>query len=257
MPGGRRRWRTLTPDDEELEEVSNEMLNRVDPSRLTLSGLVFLLQRCYQVSTFAGGRAAALRLIAIDDPGAASEDELLAAKMMAHTFMVQSGGASDEAVEHLEAGKALAATKGESPAGLLLLECGVRARRGEMQAFQGVVDQIVKNHGQDEQVMGRLQQMLIRMGILRPDGRPAGPPPSAAGPAAPAAGGSGLWTPGSGDAAPATQPAPAAAPARLPPAEAQSFGSREWIEHVPGFARRSGPRVLTLPRRGFATSRAI
>ena len=222
---GRPTLPTLTPDDEELEEVPNWMLNRVDPSRLTLAGMVFMLQRCYQVSTFAGGRAAALKIIETSEPGESGEEELLAAKMMAHTFIVQSAGASDEAVEHLTAGKALAAGKGQSPAGLLLLECGLRAQRGEMGEFQAAVNTIVSNHSQDEQVMGRLQQLLIRMGVLRPDGQPAGPAPGPpSGPArtpAPAGGGGGIWTPGSGQ--------PPVRPAAAAPAAPAAGGSKLWV----------------------------
>ncbi len=213
---GRPRLPMINPDDDELEEVSNWMLNRVDPSRLTLEGLVYMLQRCTQVSTFAGGRAAAKRMVTLGDVEGSSDNEVLAAKMMAHTFIVQSAGASDEAVEHLEAGKALAESKGISPAGLLLMECGIRARRGEMETLQSVVNRIVRDHSQDEQVMGRLQQLLIRLGVLRPDGQPAGRPPAAAKPA----GGSGLWTPGSGET---TVRPEAAAPA------ATSGGSKLWV----------------------------
>ncbi|MEM6978481.1 MAG: protein-disulfide isomerase, partial [Planctomycetota bacterium] len=227
------------PTSEELEDIPNDELNRVDVQNLDREGLVYLIQRSLQVSTTLVGRRASEALLALPDEGddvsavsvgeaSAGQDadaiSPAAAKMVAYSFLIQRGGTSKKILETIQQAKAHAEANEMSDASLLLAEASLHIRRGDGEAFQSCVQTITTKYGQNPEVMQRLQQMLIQLGLIRPDGRPAAPPPAASDSSS-----AGLWTPDSGSPAipaPATSSPAAAAPAS---AAAPSGGSKLWV----------------------------
>jgi len=202
----------IHPTEEDVESTPTYDLNRIDPSGLDAENLVYLIQRAQQVSATVLGRRASRQLIAMDLPG---EGELQGAKLLGYSFLMQNAINSDEAIESLEAAKAYAASNRFAAPSLLLAELPLRLRRNEGEKFQECVQAIMKDHGQDPEIMGRLQQILVQFGLVRPDGTPV----QRRGPA-PAANSGGLWTPDGGSSAPAAaaggQPeSGAAAPSKL------------------------------------------
>lgn len=190
---------TIHPTGDEVEEIPAYDLNRIDPSGLDAENLIYLVQRAQQISATKVGRQASRQLVAMDLP---EEAELQGAKLLGYSFLMQTANSSDDAVANLEAAKSYAATKGLATPSLLLAELPLRLRRGEGEKFQEGVQAIMRQHGNDPEVMGRLQQLLVQFGLIRPDGSPVQPRRAAA----PAAESGGLWTPGGG----ASPAAPAA-----------------------------------------------
>ncbi|MCM2374800.1 tetratricopeptide repeat protein [Aporhodopirellula aestuarii] len=195
--GGRPTPESIAATGDEVENIPAYDLNRVDPAGLDVENLVYLIQRAQQISATTIGRRASRQLLETELP---TEGELAGAKLLAYSFLMQSAASSDEAIENLEAAKAYAESHSFSTASLLLAELPLRLRRGEPEKFQDCVQTIARNHGKDPEVMGRLQQLLVQFGLIRPDGSPV-----QSRPAAPAASdGGGLWTPdGGGGGAPA------------------------------------------------------
>ena len=80
----------------------------------------------------------------------------------------------------------------------------VRLSQGNTQEASRLIDHVQSRHMEEPGVGEAMMQLLVRLGIIRPDGTPAGPPP---GPAAPMPGSTEpigaaepqdkIWTPGS------------------------------------------------------------
>ncbi|MEM9367858.1 MAG: protein-disulfide isomerase [Planctomycetota bacterium] len=208
--------------DDDVEAVSNQDLNRIDSSELNLEGLVYLVQRCQQVSATIAGLAAARRLISLP-VDANSEDDSPALRLMAYVYLIQSLNGSDESISLLEEAKSFAESHGLPDASLLFLEIPIRARRMEAPEAQQAIQTLATKYQDNPEVMARLQQLLMEMGLIRPDGelrreRTAEAQPSS---------GPGLWTPGQGN--PAATPAPAPAASGGAPSESSAVGSKLWV----------------------------
>lgn len=200
----------ITPSGEEVEEIPSYDLNRVDVTALDTENLAYLVQRAQQISATKVGRAAARRLISMDIPAGG---EMAGIKLLGYTFMLQHASGVNEVVENLEAAKAYAEANNMSTASLLLTELPLRLRLSEPEKFQECVQTIVSNYGNDPEVMGQLQQQLVRFGLVRPDGSPVNR--SQAAPAAvDSDAGGGLWTPDGGS---------------HPPAQGAEGGSKLWV----------------------------
>ena len=196
----------LTPTAEEVETVSNADLNRVDPTGLDASALLYLLQRAQQISATPAIRRFSDLLVAAE-----VTDEQRPAKMLAYVARVNAAEGSEAALERLEEAKSFAEANGLSIANLLLSEVSLRLQAGDADGFQVAIQQLSTRHGNDPEIMAQLQQMLMAYGLISPDGTPrrAGPtPPAGQGSplsAPPQQASGGLWTPDSG--APPQKPA--------------------------------------------------
>lgn len=209
--GDRPKPETIRPSADQIEEIAAYDLNRVDPSGLDAESLAYLIQRSQQISATAMGQKASRELIAMELPDGG---ELQGAKLLGYSFLMQTATSSDEAVEHLEAAKKFAADNAFAMPSLLLAELPLRLRRGEGEKFQQCVQTIARQHGNDPEIMARLQQLLVQFGLIRPDGSPVQPRRAAA----PAGGqGGGLWTPGGSTSAapPSGQTEGGPAPSKL------------------------------------------
>jgi hypothetical protein len=108
----------------------------------------------------------------------------------------------DEAIEFNKKAQEAAVVDGRSPARWLLQELDLRLMRGEPQECDRIMQRLQTRHGREPGVMEAVYALLVRIGAITPDGRPAAglasrrPPQAAvtAGPEAAAPAG-GLWTP--------------------------------------------------------------
>jgi len=182
----------LKPVPGEVESLANEDLNRIDCSDLDAESLIYLLQRAQQVSATPTVRRVAKQLI-----GAELSEEQKPAKMLAYMTLINASEGNDQALSLLDEAKVFAETNSIPTANLLLSEVGLRLSAGDGPGFQNAVETLSREHGNEPEVMARLQQTLMAYGLIGPDGSPR-QAPAAQGP--PAAGGSGgeLWTPESG-----------------------------------------------------------
>lgn len=203
---------TLTPQgDEELEDLTAFDLTRVDPQQLDTEGLFFLFQRASQVSNTLASRRAAERLIEIEP----SDDDAKGMISRAYQSLMQTSDAPEESLKWSERAKAWAQSVGVSNAPFLLAELQSHLEMGDIRGFESTVQAIATQHQHDQDVMMYLQQILMELGLINPDGTPrqagrrpgpagraaGGPPatsetPLSIEPAGPAPGGSKLWLPG-------------------------------------------------------------
>jgi hypothetical protein len=106
----------------------------------------------------------------------------------------------DQSIDFVVKAKQFATEAGRSPAKCLLAELPLRLLRGDGAEAQQVVDTLRTRHKQEPGVMESLYNLLVRFGLITPDGRPAAAAPAAEmESAAPAA--SQLWTPDAPSAA--------------------------------------------------------
>ncbi|QDS88613.1 hypothetical protein EC9_28040 [Rosistilla ulvae] len=184
-------------NDDQLYTLPVDTLYRVDAESVSKQQLFILLDRARNFHCTPVIRATAQRLLAID----LGEDE---AQIKPHAYLSLVDVTSDEtkAMELLEEAKTWAKANNVSYAPMLLNECLRRIQAGDSNGFQATLQEIIRDFSDDAAVMGQLQQMLVELGIINPDGSPRNAP----GPAAPmnvgseppaAAGGAGIWTPDS------------------------------------------------------------
>lgn len=155
-------------DDEDLERLSAFDLASVDPSQLDLDALFYLFQRATQVSSTRASRRAAERLIAID----ATDENSKAMVSRAYQSLIQTSPAPEAALEVAAKAKTWAESAGVSDAPFLLSELHRHLEMGNVAAFENTIQTIYAKHQNDTNVMMYLQQILVELGLLNPDGSP-------------------------------------------------------------------------------------
>jgi hypothetical protein len=114
-------------------------------------------------------------------------------------------GDPNDALAYLHEAQRHVKELGHSPAQLLIQELALRAMRRESQEFNAIYERIAKRHINEPGVREQLLDVMVRLGLLRPDGTPvtesAAPTPVSGAPAA--AETAELWTPDSAAESPA------------------------------------------------------
>ncbi len=202
-----------TSDD--LEEIENADLARVDCSGLDAEGLSYLLQRAQLLQASSVLRRAAQEILGRDE---SQIDPQL--KASAYLGLIELTDSAEEALQMVAEAKVFFEKSQLDMAELLLMELPQRAKAADTQGFQEVIRTLTTQYRNREDVMAALQQLLVSMGLINPDGSPRMDMPrgGAAEPAA-APQSSGIWTPGSS----AASSSPAASES------AASGGSKLWV----------------------------
>ncbi len=97
-------------------------------------------------------RRAAERLLDIE-----LNEEQAPIRMVAYMTLVNTSASTDEALLLIDAAKAFAETRNISTANLLLSEIGLRANAGDGEGFQRAIQDVSARHGNDPEVMAKLQ----------------------------------------------------------------------------------------------------
>ncbi len=105
-------------------------------------------------------------------PSLAERDE----RLQAYRLLARMTDNPDEAIELIEAGRQATVERGGSCANWDLLELSLRFERMESPEIGRLMSHIESQHAREPGVMEALTQMLVQMGVLRPDGSPAMPP---------------------------------------------------------------------------------
>jgi hypothetical protein len=192
---------TLGPVDPEpmgIGRVPLVRLDRVIVEKLSDEDLLVALRRA---SLF--GATAALRKFALailDRPSFAQRPE----RLVAHQLLAQSAENIEQALAHVEEGRAATVAAGESCVAWDLMELPYCFMRGDGRRAMQLIQHIQGQHIEEPGVADALTRLLIEVGVLRPDGTPMPPPTrQQPGPVAmeePAAEPGRLWTPDSGPA---------------------------------------------------------
>ncbi|MBN2477402.1 MAG: hypothetical protein JXB62_22545 [Pirellulales bacterium] len=192
---------TVEPIDPDLKPVDSlplVRLQRVMAEKLSDDVLVGAFRRAV-----AFGISAAMRKFAqavVDRPSLAGDEN----QLQAYSALAQMESDPGVALAYLEQGREAAQSAGHSCAPWDLLELRLRFGRHEVQDVQRLVQHLQAQHIQEPGVAEALMRFLVQIGVIRPDGTPAGPTPSMEGsvpaeagqPPAESGGTSGIWTPG-------------------------------------------------------------
>lgn len=192
-------------NSDEVEEVGNTDLARIDCSGLDAEGLEYLMQRSRLIQVQSALQNVATEVLSREDT-----PEFVNLKAYAHGLLIQAEQAPVKAIELIGGAKKYFDKVGRDKVQLLLMELAARVRIGDSDGFQNVLRILTTEYRDQEEVMVSVQQILMSLGLINPDGSPrtAGPQPGGPMPgAAPRpvaqseAASSGLWTPDSGSAA--------------------------------------------------------
>ena len=203
------------PTADQIETLESSDLIRVDPTGLDVESLVYLLRRAEQVSATVAVRRLAAALLAADLKEGEEE-----AKVVAYMAAITTSRDPAKGLELVQQAKSFAESNNIDHPPIYFAEMNLSLAAGQPEGFQTAVQTIATKYRDNPEVMAQLQQMMIRLGLLRPDGSPRTAPPMGGGAggamggpagggmagggaiggggAAGPGGGGGLWTPDQG-----------------------------------------------------------
>lgn len=176
---------------EDVEQVDNADLLRIDCSQLNSEGLGYLLHRAQSLNMRSllqlVGKEILRRELAKEDTGL---------KSAAYAALVESAQSPDEALAYSAEAQQYCDEEDLDKAQFLLMELPVLVRKGDPAALQSLVQRLTRDYGNRDDVMATLHQLLYALGLINVDGTPRLASASMAPPAAAAAADSStLWTP--------------------------------------------------------------
>ncbi|MBN1394588.1 MAG: hypothetical protein JW959_06165 [Pirellulales bacterium] len=184
----------IDPDVLPLEKISAVRLARVTVERLSDEELIEAYHHAAEFAVRPALRKFSQAII--ERPSFADSEE----REMAFVTIARTERDVDRAVQHVERGRREALGAGKSCAMWDLMELSFNfARRNAAEASR-LIDHIQRRHLKEPGVNEALSQLLIDVGLLRPDGTPAFDPDAmatAAAAAAPQSESADLWTPDS------------------------------------------------------------
>ena len=134
-------------------------------------------------------------------------------KLLAYQSLSGIAPTSDEAIAWIHKAIVAAEALRRSPAEMLLSELVLRLGRGESEEVMRLIKRLQTKHISEPSVAQQLYSILVRFGVIAPNGAPAATPAATR---APEPAGAGLWT--------SDGPAPAAAATAAAPAQ-----SKLWL----------------------------
>lgn len=186
----------IDPTPVDLRDLPLVRLSRLDTTKLTDEALRSLYNRALGF----GARAATIKfaLAMVERPSFAGHEDLLRAYMV----LARTTPQPDKALEYVDRGRKAAEAAGRSSASWDLLELSFRFQRGEGQEAVRLIQHLERQHLREPGVGQALAELLMQVGVMRPDGSLAVPAAQAAEespgivvPGAEAAQPGELWTP--------------------------------------------------------------
>ena len=183
----------IDPEQSPIETVPLVRLSRVMVEKLSDEGLMLGFRRAVLFNA-----RDALRNFGgaiVQRPSFADRPE----RMQAFSMLARTADSIDQALAHVEEGRRAALADGKSCASWDLLELTFRFGHAHANEAMALVQHIQQRHMKEQGVAERLMQILVDVGLLRPDGTPAVPAGRrevAAETAPPAADPNRIWTPG-------------------------------------------------------------
>lgn len=194
----------LKPTEETFGELTTADFFRVDPSELPPIGLYVLASN----SQSSGNLTACSRfakLLVEKTTGDASAESDARMAMEGYILWMMTTPSPQDSLQIGDQAVAFAKKHQLKFASILLAKLELYLSMADQEGFRSTLMDIEKNYGNDPAVMARVQQLLVQLGIIRPDGSLRQQPqaaPAAAGPvtdftpaAPPEQRGEGLWTP--------------------------------------------------------------
>ncbi len=172
----RRKLDLPTNDDIEtidgwVNDIPLVRLSRVNPASLSDEHLA----SCYARAGRLGAMTAMQRLTREVIQRDSLDDKV--DKVEAYEILSRLTAGFGEAIGYIAKARDLAVAGGRSPAQWLIAELSLRLERGIADECQGLVEQIQMRHMEEPGVSQALMQVLMRFGLITPDGQPASLPP--------------------------------------------------------------------------------
>ena len=166
-------------------------LSRVPVARLSDEDLMQMFVRAASHAAIAAWRNS-LGEIATRPAFAALDDKAEVFGMLANL-----SGSSGQALTRLEEARQAATATNQSTARWDLQEINLRIRRREPEHISRLIEHVAQEHVREPGVREALFNIMVQLGMVRPDGTPAQPAEDAAGLVTPAAEAGKIWTPDS------------------------------------------------------------
>lgn len=199
----------LSPTEETMSELSPGDFFRVDPSGLPTMNLYVLASNARSTGSTRASNLFAKALVE-KTTAASTEGEEGDPRMTleGYIMLMMSTPEPTEAIAIGDDAIAFAKSKELSFASILLARLELCLSNADQDGFRDTIMNIEKNYGSDPAIMARVQQLLMQLGIIRPDGSPRQMPGGGGGAAPgeftpappPEQREGGVWTPDQGNA---------------------------------------------------------
>ena len=189
---------TLSPKDDDAAELTPADYFRVDPSQLSRDITLALAANARSSGAISACRRFAARLIDV----AGGDDEDKRVTLEGYALLMTTTPDPTESIAIADKAVAFAKQAELAFAHLLLAKLELSLSLADQELFRQTIMDIETHYGNDPAVMAHVQQLLVQIGLIRPDGSVRQPGAAAPGAApteftpapAPAANG-GVWTP--------------------------------------------------------------
>jgi hypothetical protein len=183
----------IDPTDVELSQITDVQLGRYDVTKMSTDQLAHCYQRCLVITFRKAIVAIAEEIITRDD----KPQHLNLADV--YGSLLETRSTNEERIDLIEKAKQAALAANQSPAIWLLREIPLRIMSGDTQTASDLMQTIEANHIEEPGIRDHFYQLLMQLGIINPDGSPAGgqAQPGIIDPSASAPQAGGVWTPGS------------------------------------------------------------
>ncbi len=207
---------TIDPTATNVHALQPHQWHLVDAAKLTDEQLLTLYQQASLFSARKAIKRLGTEVLGRDKMG----DQLDMAAVAGG--LAQLADDSEEALNHLSQARALAEKAGQSPARWYLEELPLRLLHGDTSEVQHIMTVLQSRYIREPGIAEALYNILVRFGIISPEGQMAGGPGAAGAPGAPG-------TVGAPGAPSAAAPSPAGQPAAAQGAAEQKPESKLWI----------------------------
>ncbi len=204
----------LEPTEESFSKLAAADFFRINPDALSPMQLYVLASNARSTGGLSASNRFAKKLVEKGSatPIEGSDEEPIDPRMTheAYVMLMMSTPEPSEAIAIGDLAVEFAKANELNFANVLMAKMELSLSMASEEGFRSAIMEIEANYGNDPAVMARVQQLLVQLGIIRPDGSPRnGPPGSGApmgGPAggppadftpAPAPAEGGVWTPDS------------------------------------------------------------
>jgi tetratricopeptide (TPR) repeat protein len=165
---------SIDPTDVDLSQITDVQLGRYDVTKMSTDQLAHCYQRCLVITFRKAIVAIAEEIISRDD----KPEHLNLADV--YGSLLETRSTNEERIELIEKAKQAALDANQSPAIWMLREIPLRIMSSDTQKASDLMQTIEANHIEEPGIREHFYQLLMQLGIINPDGSPAG------GPAAPA-----------------------------------------------------------------------
>jgi len=189
----------LDPAEVKIDDLPAVRLCRVEVQKASDEVLLAAYRHARAFATAKALRKFALALI--ERESLAGREE----RLQAYSILARMEEDPQRTMEYVTRGRREGTAAGQSDAAWDLLELSLRFEQGDARESQELLSHLQNRHMEEPGVAESLMRLLVRYGVLRPDGTPVGPPPmqhepilaaaDQAMPGQPAPGK--IWTPGS------------------------------------------------------------